>query len=278
MICKFCGAELSESAGKCKRCGNEIPAMSDCGGFYDLTSKGTKLWQAENGFAPAPSMTAAPAAPAAPVKKSKAAAIVAAVLAIGLAASLLSQCSGNKKRDDRIKALEDKLAAAQTVPDETPTDPSTPEKPDFTLPAQSSVHLSVVLNTSGSATITSTIRTPGDDGITALSTIIAPVKEYSLDMGSILPICLDWKADGSALTVNVEADPQLFGEATAETYLWEYRIGNADYTALDTEKFTAQNNVLTCSAAENCTFKLTYTRTTETGGTQTITVEGLALH
>ena len=25
-------------------------------------------------------------------------------------------------------------------------------------------------------------------------------------------------------------------------------------------------------------FKLTYTRTTETGGTQTITVEGLALH
>lgn len=36
MFCKWCGADLPSSANKCTRCGKNIPAMSDCGGFYDL--------------------------------------------------------------------------------------------------------------------------------------------------------------------------------------------------------------------------------------------------
>lgn len=36
MFCKWCGADLSNSATKCTRCGQDVPAMSDCGGFYDL--------------------------------------------------------------------------------------------------------------------------------------------------------------------------------------------------------------------------------------------------
>ena len=36
MFCKWCGADLSNSATKCTRCGKDVPAMSDCGGFYDL--------------------------------------------------------------------------------------------------------------------------------------------------------------------------------------------------------------------------------------------------
>lgn len=36
MFCKWCGADLPNSANKCTRCGKEVPAMSDCGGFYDL--------------------------------------------------------------------------------------------------------------------------------------------------------------------------------------------------------------------------------------------------
>lgn len=36
MFCKWCGADLSDTAAKCPRCGRDIPAMSDCGGFYDL--------------------------------------------------------------------------------------------------------------------------------------------------------------------------------------------------------------------------------------------------
>ncbi len=36
MFCKWCGGNLAPSETKCKRCGKEIPALSDCGGFYDL--------------------------------------------------------------------------------------------------------------------------------------------------------------------------------------------------------------------------------------------------
>ncbi len=36
MFCKWCGATISESSTRCKRCGRDVPALSDCGGFYDL--------------------------------------------------------------------------------------------------------------------------------------------------------------------------------------------------------------------------------------------------
>lgn len=36
MFCKWCGADLPNFTSHCPRCGKEVPAMSDCGGFYDL--------------------------------------------------------------------------------------------------------------------------------------------------------------------------------------------------------------------------------------------------
>lgn len=39
MFCKWCGGTLTKTDTKCKRCGNEVPALSDCGGFYDLVPK-----------------------------------------------------------------------------------------------------------------------------------------------------------------------------------------------------------------------------------------------
>jgi len=36
MFCKWCGGNLNPSDHKCRRCGREVPALSDCGGFYDL--------------------------------------------------------------------------------------------------------------------------------------------------------------------------------------------------------------------------------------------------
>ncbi len=42
MFCKWCGATISESSTRCKRCGRNVPAMSDCGGFYDLISTAPK--------------------------------------------------------------------------------------------------------------------------------------------------------------------------------------------------------------------------------------------
>lgn len=42
MFCKWCGANLASSDTKCKRCGKEVPALSDCGGFYDLVPNAKK--------------------------------------------------------------------------------------------------------------------------------------------------------------------------------------------------------------------------------------------
>lgn len=42
MFCKWCGADLPNSAAKCTRCGKDVSAMSDCGGFYDLVPNAKK--------------------------------------------------------------------------------------------------------------------------------------------------------------------------------------------------------------------------------------------
>lgn len=38
MFCKYCGGDLAAGDMKCKRCGREVAARSDCGGFYDLVA------------------------------------------------------------------------------------------------------------------------------------------------------------------------------------------------------------------------------------------------
>ncbi|MBQ9761546.1 MAG: hypothetical protein IJV82_00530 [Oscillospiraceae bacterium] len=42
MFCKNCGATISASDEKCARCGFQAPALSDCGGFYDLAPHAPK--------------------------------------------------------------------------------------------------------------------------------------------------------------------------------------------------------------------------------------------
>ncbi len=42
MFCKWCGSSLSSSDTKCNRCGKDVPALSNCGGFYDLVPKARK--------------------------------------------------------------------------------------------------------------------------------------------------------------------------------------------------------------------------------------------
>lgn len=42
MICKWCGATIDVTKGKCPDCGRATPALSDCGGFYDIVPKATR--------------------------------------------------------------------------------------------------------------------------------------------------------------------------------------------------------------------------------------------
>lgn len=40
MFCKWCGETITTAAERCPKCGRETPAMSDCGGFYQLKTGG----------------------------------------------------------------------------------------------------------------------------------------------------------------------------------------------------------------------------------------------
>lgn len=48
MFCKWCGGSLTSYDTKCKRCGKEVPALSDCGGFYDLVPNVKKIVEVQS--------------------------------------------------------------------------------------------------------------------------------------------------------------------------------------------------------------------------------------
>ena len=128
MICKQCGAEMASSANKCKRCGAKIPAKSDCGGFYDLASAGTKMWEDSKPVAPAPVPVHREVTPPVPVYKTKpfmALTVVAAVLAILLLVSLLTKCSS----DDTAAPYTPPASNNSTEPSGDPSEPSEPSEP-----------------------------------------------------------------------------------------------------------------------------------------------------
>lgn len=43
MICKWCGSTKKASERICPACGRESPALSDCGGFYDIVPQATRV-------------------------------------------------------------------------------------------------------------------------------------------------------------------------------------------------------------------------------------------
>ena len=79
MICKWCGAKVERTDKKCRRCGKEAPAMSECGGFYPP---------------PKPAVvgdprTAAPRYPAQPQQKKKSGGGLLIILCVLMAVVLL---------------------------------------------------------------------------------------------------------------------------------------------------------------------------------------------
>lgn len=60
MFCKWCGENLTSYDTKCKRCGREVPPLSDCGGFYDLVSNVKKPVDVQPTLAPAPAVPTIP--------------------------------------------------------------------------------------------------------------------------------------------------------------------------------------------------------------------------
>jgi hypothetical protein len=57
VICKWCGGSITPSDVQCKRCGKEVPALSDCGGFYDLVPGARKTSETRPVVTPTPVTT-----------------------------------------------------------------------------------------------------------------------------------------------------------------------------------------------------------------------------
>lgn len=47
MLCKWCGERITSAEKVCGRCGRKIPALSDCGGFYDLSPEAPRSASAQ---------------------------------------------------------------------------------------------------------------------------------------------------------------------------------------------------------------------------------------
>lgn len=122
MICKWCGETLKTGAKTCRRCKREIPAKSDCGGFYDLVP--TPGTQPPAAASPAPVMPAmpesAPYGAAAPGKKKrdmnpKILFAGAAALILILLVMVISLSGKLEEANDRIARLQDERSDKQNT-------------------------------------------------------------------------------------------------------------------------------------------------------------------
>lgn len=154
MICKWCGAGVSPAEKKCPRCGREIPALSDCGGFYDIAPRMPR----DSGAAkevPAPAVSAPVAASPERKNQGKGAVILALigivavtvlavilVMQIGkvseLESLLYSKESALEEAYETIESLEQQVGTEKPTDPAEPTDPEKPTNPEITTKPQDS--------------------------------------------------------------------------------------------------------------------------------------------
>lgn len=149
MICKWCGETLKTGDKTCRRCRREVPALSDCGGFYDLVP----------GAMPVnPRATAAPEQPAAvynpevqpiaPVlpdhagqrsRRKNLILLVALVVAAGLLVSTVILNGRLSEANETIEQLKSRLEKTEerVQEDTKPQDPSQGEDTKPEDPSQS---------------------------------------------------------------------------------------------------------------------------------------------
>lgn len=125
MICKWCGETVKPGSVTCRRCKREIPALSDCGGFYDLVPMEPATAPSE----PMPQTAVQP--PVRPVlperKKSRpitdmicGVAVVLALIFMILTVSLSGKLADAKEEADRLRGQNGPVA------DITASQPSDP--------------------------------------------------------------------------------------------------------------------------------------------------------
>lgn len=276
MFCKWCGGNLASSDTKCKRCGKEVPALSDCGGFYDLVPNAKEPVEVHPGPVvpperptnpprkPEPPKEVPPARSKKASKKSLVGLFALTVVGFALVILLLVIILGkvnqysnevNGLRND-LRTINEKIDAIQV-----PTEPIETE-PESTEP---SVILDPVL---AEQNVIFTVTIPGEDStqkidadlnlgdytdvaiITyGLDTLTGVVNSagYSLEKANttvLLTIDRNIEFRNRTVSVTYVIDDTIYGLSEApETFKWQYRFdAESDWVDLPKDVF-AQTDI-----------------------------------
>ena len=282
MICKWCGAALPDHAQVCGRCKREIPALSDCGGFYNLITDSTRYvvfrdpitWEGNDSQETSDSTqtstdTIVPEDDKPP--KRKRLYIWPFIVFPAIAAIMSTIC----------------LIAGLILGIYSPTFPASPDNQDVFVhismaptELQPSIQISADLADSYGTAIT---RIYSADDIGNMHVEIC-ASEY----GSLLTITFRQSNDdreSGTLEAQITIDDTLNSDCEGAIYLWEYQIDD-QWVVLDESVFSISDDGTTvhysiseweswAGSNNNAEIRLSYTQTNEDGRSITVQISGI---
>ena len=277
MFCKWCGGSLTSSDTKCKRCGKEIPALSDCGGFYDLVpnAKNKSEVQPEpimpqerlvNPLSkPEPPKEVVPTRSKKSVKKLLLglriiAAVGFAVVVLLLIVFILGKVNQyssevNGLRNDLL-AINEKLDSLQAAMEPVETEPTIPEPAATIEPAleEQDVIFKVMINSEDSSKKIDADLTLGDYSDTAIVTYgfgemtgMVNSVDYTLkEADAAVSLVIDYSnvSRTQSILVSYVIDDVSYGPSEApETCKWQYRFdATSEWKDLPEDAFIQNDN------------------------------------
>ena len=266
MFCKWCGGNIASSDTQCKRCGKEVPALSDCGGFYDLVPCAKKPSIAQ------PEPVAPPAKPVSPPRKPEPVRevepartkkngkksflglallnIVGFVLVIAILLIIVSKVNQystevNGLRND-LRAMSEKIDSFEEVTEPVIIEPDATEPTIVLDPvlAEQSVSFYAKINGKDSAQRVEADLDLGDYNDTAVisygtdeeTNYINSISYTLKEAGAAVVLTVECNSEfrTKKLSVSYTIDDITYGLSNApETCKWQYRFGNgADWEDL----------------------------------------------
>lgn len=265
MFCKWCGGTIASSDIKCKRCGKEVPALSDCGGFYDLVPNAKKPSDVQPGPVVPPVKPASPPRKPEPTREAEPArkksskksllgltvlnvvGFMLVMLMLFIIVSKVNQYSTevNGLRND-LRTISEKIDSIAAATEPVTSEPEATEPTVVLDPvlADQDVNFTAKINGEDSAqameadldlgdyTDTAVISYGMDDETNAINSISYTLKEA----GAVVVLTMECNNEFRTknLSVSYVIDDIAYGLSNApETCTWQYRFSNdADWEDL----------------------------------------------
>lgn len=283
MFCKWCGTTLDPADRSCRKCGREIPPLSDCGGFYDLVGgvRQNRPTGAQPQQPPRVDLSGVEEQikrvaghSRRELRRLRVTVFCGFGLLLILIAALLIQ---NVLLQGQVTALE---KAGLTQPQEA--EPSTvPEEMDF-----SRDEISIYASLSPENTLDLGEYKDSFDTLSVLydreeGRLVRHVVLTTLQGGEALTAQIDCAMeDGYVVYVlQFTAQPEFFGDSAEIQCQWEIRFGEGEWTLLEAEAFIPESGDYgaggRCSVAQAPELRCTITRKSHQGGSLTLKLDDI---